>query len=485
MAPWAGRRSAVLAVCAAAVLGTGTAPVRATGDVGLHVEAPERYVMYAADEGARASNRGFTVPVGVRGGTAENLTLIVDASELAGVARLTDTHCTDRDMIYTCDYGSPNDGESMAPFGIHGVAGVRPGEGGTIRYTVTADNAPTVTGSTRMVVGGPALTPHGHRAVTGAEPGRPLRFTPAFTNRTGLTGTEGVGLKITVSDGLALDRRYGNCHYQGSRSAWCEFPTRVAPRTAYRTGVPLALTVGPEVINGSLWYETVAWRKKPAGHTKRGRGAPLTLVRTAEGEAAGTPGLIDVRTGRQADYRPVTGTVEGRVGETVEVGIGVRNAGPGDPGLPEDLDRPGRLEVIPPEGTTVTSIPRTYDDFEGGGGKWACDRPKKSGGPYVCDLGAPPFGMLPPGRSSEVTFHFRIDRKVPGARGSVRVFGPFDRTPANDTAPIPVRAHPPAPRAGRSPVVSAGAVLTTAAAGALGAVLLLRRRALRRRPADT
>jgi hypothetical protein len=169
----------------------------------------------------------------------------------------------------------------------------------------------------------------------------------------------------------------------------------------------------------------------------------------------------------QADYEPVTGTVRGRVGDTVGVKLGVRRLGPGNPN--GDM---GRFEVIPPEGTTVTSVPFS---FEGDPGKWACERPATSGGAFVCDLNRDMFWPGSDGTTT-VEFRFRIDRRVPGAKGTIRVHNPFDRTPGNDLAVIPLKASP-APLY-RRPAVLVPAALTVVAV--LGGVVLYRRRGRRR-----
>ncbi|MER7660191.1 hypothetical protein [Streptomyces sp. NPDC096193] len=451
----------------AAILLTGTngstaAPLPAVQPVTLTIDAPSTYVMYSADEGAKAFDNTFTVPVGVagrEGAEARNIELTVDVSALSGTARLANSHCRRHKQVFTCDYGSPNEGESMTPFTISGVDGVKPGDGGTITYTASADNAPTVTATTRMRVGGPLLDPREHPPVDGVRPGGTVRITPAFANHSRYAADRGVAMKIHSSGrGLTFAREHSNCFYNSgepggrSDSAWCVFPAPVAPGTAYALTRPFAARADPSVMADALVYEVSSEVEKDSDHTVRGRGAPLTLTRVAD-EGFGTQrapnSVVDVRTTQQADYRPVSGTVAGRVGDTVRVALGVRNEGPGDPG-----DERGRFEVIPPEGTTVTSIPYVSDDE---GPDWVCDRPKKPSKAYVCDLGADSFSALAPGRDTTIDFHFRIDRKVAGARGLVRAVGAFDRTHTNDTAAIPVDAKP-ASRSSLMGVAGAGAV---------------------------
>ncbi|MFD4572628.1 hypothetical protein ACFWNK_06370 [Streptomyces sp. NPDC058417] len=500
----------------------------APSPVALRLEAPRTFTMYSADEGAEGETAEFVVPVSVvrsAGGPARRVRVIVDTSGLAGVARVTEGgygNCTAAGPVFTCVYGDVQngDGEANAPFALHGLAGVEPGDAGTVTYTATADNAALVTGTTRMLVGEPRLrAPRGERTVGGLRPGRAAEFTPALANTTRFPARRGVALRVHA-DGLRLAPRHSNCFYVARDavaeastgtpdSAWCVFPDRPPPGTAYRTAVPLAYSAPDGAMRGALTYSWSAAPERPEGHPVRGTGAPLTLVRAAsdakdstdatdsKGAAAlgaftADEGRLAVTTTTQADYRPVTAPVRGRVGDTVAVRLGVRDLGPG---TPPDSDSLGRFEVVPPEGTTVTSVPWT---FEGDGGDWACDRPERPGpgAAFVCDLGndrlmearheehAPETegGTGTTGNpvtETTIVFHVRIDRRVPGAHGTVRVGNPFDRTPGNDVAVFPLEASP-APPLYRRP----GTWLAVGAAGAAlaGAAFAVRVRLRRRRP---
>ncbi|WP_069172940.1 hypothetical protein [Streptomyces griseus] len=480
-------RAAALAAGVAAALAAPPAPAVAEGsrEVVLRLEGPAVFSMYNADEGAGATNSDFVLPVSVRpeggGGPARNVKVVVDTSGLAGVARADKGgygNCTGRGPVFTCAYGDlqNGDGEADAPFTLHGVEGVEPGAGGTVTYTATADNAAPVTGTTRMTVGGPTLqSPGKQETVKGVEPGRTASLTPRFANHTRFTAARGVALNLTARDGLVLTSRPANCFFDTTYTvAWCAFLTRAAPGTAYRTGAPIGFTAGRrEQLNGGLSYSWSSDPRRPDGLTVRGTGAPLNLARTADRGLVGDSTEVGVETTAQADYEPVTATVRGRVGDTVKVRLGVRDHGPGRPTGPESL---GGFEVVPPEGTTVTSVPYA---FEESGGTWACERPENPGGAFVCRIGGDGFlDVLHPGGTTVIDFQVRIDRQVPGARGTIRTFNPYDRTPGNDSAVIPLDASPAPPY--RSPalwaVVAAGAVCVVGIAAAL-----LRRR--RRRPA--
>ncbi|MFJ1751070.1 hypothetical protein ACIOJD_33260 [Streptomyces sp. NPDC088116] len=211
--------------------------------------------MYNADEGAGATNSDFVVPVAVvrgDGGPARDVKVVVDVSGLEGVAQAVKGgygNCTGAGPVFTCEYGDlqNGDGEANAPFTLHGVDGVEPGDGATVTYTATADNAAPVTGTTRMTVGGPTLhSPKEERAVKGVEPGKSHPLTPRFANHSRFTAKRGVALHITAQSGLLMTSRPDNCYFDTTfTSAWCTFPTKAAPGTAYRTGSPIGYTAAP------------------------------------------------------------------------------------------------------------------------------------------------------------------------------------------------------------------------------------------------
>lgn len=463
----------------ATVFAAAVTPAAADGSdrVVMRFETEKTFVMYNADEGASASNGDFHVPVFVErseGGTpARKVRVVVDASGLEGVARVGDSGmCKAEGPVRTCEYGDleNGDGESYDPLVLLGVDGVEPGDSGTVTYTATADNAATITGTTRMTVGGPTLSAPGQeRGVSGLAPGKPARLTPRLADNTRFPAVRGVALRVNVSEGLTLTTRYRNCFYAGPSptSAWCAFDTVAAPGAAYRTSAPLPYTVtGPKTLAGEVTYTWSSDPRTPEGHTVRGTGAALTLVRTAaHRDFDDSHGRVGVTTTVQADYEPVTGTVRGRVGDTVSVRLGVRRLGPGTPS--GDV---GGFEVVPPEGTTVTSVPFTFEDTDG---KWACERPGKPGGAFVCDLNSDVFWPGSDGTTT-VEFRFRVDRRIAGAKGTIRVHNPYDRTPGNDTAVIPLEASPAPPY--RKPAVLVPSALTAVAILAGIAVHRRRRR---------
>lgn len=444
----------VLAAVAASFLAPAGAVAAGGATLSLK-DVPRTVVVYPADEGAEASTSDFEVPVAVVPGDEEparNVTVVVDASGLEDIARVTGGgygNCTGSGWVFTCAYGTlHHDGESNAPFEILGLDGVEPGDSGTVTYTASADNAAPVTGTTRMVVGGPTLDAPGEELkVDGVEPGRPAPLTPAFANRTRFTAERGVALRVTAEGGLTLKARHSNCSYAGTppTSAWCVFPTKAAPGAAYRTGSPLSYVAAERQLSGTLVYHWSSAPEKPAGHTVRGRGAPLTLVRTADGDFGGVDGTVAVETTVQADYRPVTGTVRGRVGDTVSVRLGVRDLGPGRL-LGDEVK--GRFQVVPPPrarrsppSRTPSRTPTARGDAHGRSGP---------AGPSSANS-APPRSSRPRGRTGRgpsTSGSASTGRsRVPGGP-----CGPSTRTTAPPaTTPPSSRSTRLRPRPGRPP----------------------------------
>ncbi|MFF8941760.1 hypothetical protein ACF1A5_05650 [Streptomyces sp. NPDC014864] len=172
---------------------------------------------------------------------------------------------------------------------------------------------------------------------------------------------------------------------------------------------------------------------QPSGPTQQPWTATRVLPATAaHGMAhAGTASPVGVFQSSPADYTPVSGAVRGRVGDTIAVRLGVTNLGPGAPDT-------GSFAVVPPPGTTVTSIPWVGDDDDR---RYSCRPPQDGDNPFfLCDLSY--LGAPLPGSSSTIVFHIRIDKQIPGAKGNIAVYSPSDPVPGNDLEAIPVEAAP-------------------------------------------
>ncbi|MGW1072526.1 hypothetical protein [Streptomyces sp. NPDC002537] len=169
----------------------------------------------------------------------------------------------------------------------------------------------------------------------------------------------------------------------------------------------------------------------------------LAAAATAAGLAAVGAAAAPARAAEPgADYQAVAHPVVGRVGQTVEVELGVRNGGPG-PAVTRGGHGAGAYEVIPPAGTTITAARTPRGD-----GRQPCVAKAVPGGPatYVCAIGE----NFPAGDTETLRFEVRIDRKVGGAQGRVQVLdhdgerATPDPDPANDSAVIRVEILDPA-----------------------------------------
>lgn len=112
---------------------------------------------------------------------------------------------------------------------------------------------------------------------------------------------------------------------------------------------------------------------------------------------------------------------KGAVGDTVPLSVKFTDAGPGWVLRDGDVSVT-KVRIKMPAGTTVTKA------------HGFCD--KVATGTYECGTSE---SWVDEGKGETYTFNLRIDKAVPGAKGSVALAGesrPFDKNTANDTASI-------------------------------------------------
>ncbi|MEW2305992.1 hypothetical protein AB0958_39565 [Streptomyces sp. NPDC006655] len=441
----------------------------------LVLDAQENYYLPTAGEGPNL-DLGITAS----GGDAHGVSVAVDASSLAGKATMVVTgDCVSTGALKVrCDVGPLSGKESIDPFFLKPTAAAKAGDTGAITYTATASDAPTVTGKTDVLVGGPKLVTRPYPALKGIAPGAVFERTPAFADTGTAPAGKGVMLLVQDSDGVSLARAHSNCHYADSPEvgAWCRFDTAVAPGSAYETDAPLRYTAAAETMYGYNSY--VVWPVggtapdsfDPSGFPHTGTGAPLGLKSVASGSGFTGSGYGTFATTQHADYQALGDTVEGKVGETVSITVGVRNAGPGRLGFPwTDARNSGTFVVTPPAGTTITGAPGPGEQGDPGP-LWNCTPRKAGAKSYTCEIGSTDFR---PGASVTQEFRVRIDRVVPGAQGSVKAvenpdYPNRDDDAANDTAAITVKATGSAtssPSPGASAPASAPATASPSGSG--------------------
>ncbi|MEU1854342.1 hypothetical protein ABZ499_35155 [Streptomyces sp. NPDC019990] len=455
-------RTAVAAALATAALAFATPAAHAAGTT-LVLDAQENYYLPTEGEGPNL-DLGITAS----GGDAHDVWVAVDASSLAGKATMVVTgDCVSTGALKVrCEVGPLSGREPIDPFFLKPTAAAKAGGTGVITYTATASDAPTVTGKTDVLVGGPKLVTRPYPALKGIAPGAVFERTPAFADTGAAPADKGVMLLVQDSDGVFLARDHSNCHYSDRPDvgAWCRFDTPVAPGSAYETDAPLRYTVAADTMYGDNTY--VVWPVggtppdsfDPSDFPETGTGAPLGLKSVASGSGFTGPGYGTFATTQHADYQALGDTVEGKVGETVSITVGVRNTGPGRMDFQwTDADNSGTFVVTPPAGTTITGAPGPGEQGDPGP-LWNCTPHKAGAKSYTCDIGSTDFR---PGDSVTQEFTVRIDRVVPGSRGSVQaVENPDhpnrDDDAANDTAAIAVKAtdsatSSPSPSASVSP----------------------------------
>lgn len=205
-------------------------------------------------------------------------------------------------------------------------------------------------------------------------------------------------------------------------------------RPQQSVGVPTTLRADPSTVPVKNGARRETDGPLPTGHPSRRPQRPdttrvsaTTAVHGADLAHVGPAFAVGPSRPTPADYVPVTETVKGRVGDTVVVRLGVTNLGPGSPD-----GEAGSFAVVPPPGTTVTSIPWEGDDDDR---RYACRPPQDEDNYFfLCDF-SPSAGS-----SITIGFHIRIDKRIPGAKGSITVYGPKDPVPGNDRETISVDA---------------------------------------------
>ncbi|NGN70128.1 hypothetical protein G5C51_40355 [Streptomyces sp. A7024] len=444
-----GKLAATAAVMALLGTALGGAAIAAPADPVLKIQAQETYYVYEHDQGPPGGDL-YRLDLNlayVEGEEpiAEDVKLTIDASALKGLADLKGgSFCTEKDYVFTCEYSSIDGLTSVQPFYIKGAKGAKPGDSAVIKYTATASNADTATAETKAVIGGPKLNARTHAPLKGVEPGSTISLTGAVANRGTLAAPKGIGVKLSSVEGLKVAREHSNCHYKPGydTAAYCTFDTPVEAGKAYEFSAPFAFKVAEDQMYGSANYHFWAlgsgnpWQyEKPEDFSEQGSGPPLTLKETAAFDGNG--GHLDLATTQRADYQAIGGTIEGKVGSTAKIELGVRNAGPGTMDLQyRDGHGAGTYEVTPPEGTTITKIP-----FPGEDDDWACSKKSKKSRTYVCTLQE----TFAAGEKDTLIFYVRIDKKVKDAEGKVQAlaredFPTRDAKPENDAAPIELKA---------------------------------------------
>jgi LPXTG-motif cell wall-anchored protein len=492
---------AVCVLVGAALLGGGTA----RADVPtLRFVGADTYYVSTTHQPPKLHNPQLVLRLAGSKGIYGNGRIVVDASALAGraTADLVPRNCTQAAMVFTCTEWMDDDTRDY-PFALTAVTGTPLGFAADLVVTAETTGGPHATASTRVhtVVGTPDLRIPDVPTVSGVRPGSVVSDPVVVVNRGEVP--PGNGFVLMGRSELGFDpagEMPANCVYTPGKAMgpigdtafafWCTFTQEIAPGTAYALDDPIALRTRPELVDGDVRYEiapvgtdgalTLGALDYMSDTNIRGTGPALGLHpvpasgHTPTGFFAGD---FHVLADQTADYRAVAATVRGSVGQTVQVSLQVRNAGPGS--MAEKPIGDTGMDVTPPPGVTILSMHQ--GDPEEVPHPWWCT-PKRSGATvYHCGMGPLVDHQLAPGDGYQVDVTLLIDRAVPGARGSVRVRRTagettYDADAADDVAPIVMDVSgATGPSGGTPAATSTGTELpaTGANSGALAAAAAL------------
>lgn len=394
---------------------------------------------------------------------AADATVTFDAGDLRGIAVIKQTMdtCPIHLPVFHCEgqNGTPAGGGS---FRVSPAKGTKAGDSAVLRYRVTSPGRPTVTGSTRIMIGMPKLEVDAHPDRLDVDPGGSLAVALTIRN-TGDVPARGVSLFMNTRDGLASTAKHSNCRYKGGTSTWCRLPAAdvvIPPGASYRLGAREVLRADRDATHPTVVFQAAALGTDYvppdplASQYKPGEGSVLRLVPVdARGAGTGTAhessSELKVSVRNEADLVAVADTAKGPIGSRATVHVGVHDDGPG--ALPATV----RVEFTVPPGTTVVSSPYNPEADEElvdqdcralapDGTPWTIPSARQpSARRYVCTARAGAVGT-----TTTFPFTLRIDKNVAHHAGQVTVSDgdagrtSHDTTAANDTAKVAVQVWP-------------------------------------------
>ncbi|MER6349360.1 hypothetical protein ACWC10_32445 [Streptomyces sp. NPDC001595] len=278
----------------------------------------------------------------------------------------------------------------------------------------------------------------------GVEPGSSIKVPASFTN-TGTEALDKVYLAYSLSRGLDHQELPSNCvrydipsydEAPEAIAAVCEFAQTIEPGVVYTPQKTLTVDVRDHALYDQVRV-TVSTYDSGAGDSGAqpvpGTAPAIKLVERPDAPAA-EPGSaehedwdaanVPVTAVNTADFKVTGAQLKGSVGETVDLAVKFTNAGPGWVNR-EPADEPGPTNqtlVRIPAGTKVTKT----DGF--------CS--KVSAGTYRCGTSQ---AWVDENEDYTYAFRLKIEKAVPGAKGSVELGGParpFDTVKTNDKADI-------------------------------------------------
>ncbi|MFJ2110668.1 MULTISPECIES: hypothetical protein [unclassified Streptomyces] len=440
-----------LAISAAsALLVTGAAPALAQGTERswdqLWISAPYEMALLGADDAGHAPVRTLDIRLShdntentVPGGTLTvDVTALTELAEIgwpANCAEHTAGTGQERTVTGVCSFPGLSGGNSGpgAEISVRAKAGAAQGASATVTSTAVAGELTAVpTETTVTVADGPDLGLGDTPVLTGVVPGSAVEVPIVLTN-TGNRTADRTLLTLFASHGLDFAARYGNCAYlerdpangPAGAQAICVLDEPLAP------GRTVALDAGKLRVKSNALYDRFDHTVEPysdealerarAGQPYvQGVGADLTpRPVTAPARAAATDPDVDlsdnyrstmVRAVNTADLRLIGSTPSGAAGETVTASVTVENRGPAwvaSLGAGEPI---ATVDIIVPEGATVTAKPEGCS-ARTASGEW--QRPQLGAPRYSCATNI----WLDENGSESFMFSLRVDRVVPAATG--------------------------------------------------------------------
>ncbi|WJK41881.1 hypothetical protein O7608_05600 [Solwaraspora sp. WMMA2056] len=427
--------------------------------------------------------------------TAVDVSVTIDASMVSDAFQLdlpgTDQGCTVAGKVATCVLDELP-GDSSHVYTIDAL----PGDlevleyQGLIQVTTSAANMPQdqqTEGYVQLAWPGVDLVVAPIDDVT-LEPGQSMAV-PVEAANVGTVAAAGVEVVLSVGLDLELPDRYDNCDYDANfLELTCQILGEVGPGEVFalHEETPLRVKVaddapgpGERIVNvvvhplGDEQVSALGFRSAEAA----GEQLRLTSVEPLwdlNDSDNWTDFLVDIPR-QPADTVAVGATVDGSVGDTVDIEVGMRNDGPARLNSPNEVWAPSALVTLP-DGVEAVTVDERCTPVVDDQPVWD-DRGKPVGLVYLC------FPTHSPVAGESYLFAFQV--KIVGAAGAVGTVvvdgGVQDPDTSNDVAEITLGtgggggAGDGLPVTGAPAALLAGAGALLVAAGAV-AVLMFRRR---------
>ncbi|MER5636979.1 LPXTG cell wall anchor domain-containing protein [Kitasatospora sp. NPDC002227] len=293
-----------------------------------------------------------------------------------------------------------------------------------------------------------AVSPFTQAEVAGLHEGDTVQLPVVWANTTGHAVSQ-VVVNLALDSALTFERDFSNCQYTDSplersrhveiRGATCVINHPMAPGEVQRLSVPVRLKSLALAEQATLRASVIGGTGFGLGDSgERGTSHAVTAVTVPGVTAKTTAGwkdsaTLDFKLRTTADLAAIGGNITGKEGETASVQVGVLQRGSRDV-----ASSPGVTVLFPAGVSVVAPANEIY-----------CERRDSVGEQQKYFCHADEHGM--PGHGDQLFgFRVRVDRVVPGAKGSVRISHfPIDpdSDPADDVADLVANgAAVPAPK---------------------------------------